>query len=112
MWARRSSKGTQWDALVHHATIRCMTTHQKPVLYSRQEAADMLRISLSTVGREIRSGRLRSFRAGRSIRVSAEALQQYMDGDIPGEEPAPEGREDTTTYPPTPSLFYSPENED
>lgn len=88
-----------------------MTTHQQHVLYSRVEAAAILRVSLSTIGREIRAGNIKTFRAGRSIRITEASLQAYMNGETP-ETPAPEGREDSSTFPPTPSLFYSPETED
>jgi excisionase family DNA binding protein len=42
-----------------------------------QEAAEALRVCKRTVLREIERGRLQHFRAGRSVRVSREALLAY-----------------------------------
>lgn len=76
-----------------------------PVLYTREEVAQILKVSLSTVGREIRSGRLYSFRVGRGLRIPADALKRYaeqkayLSSDLPNERP------DFGTYPPTPSLL-------
>lgn len=51
--------------------------------YTRQEVADILKISLSTVGILIREKRIFSVRAGRAIRVPAYAVEDYLKGHKP-----------------------------
>jgi len=49
-----------------------------PVLYRVEEAADALRLSRSVIYELIRSGQLRTVKAGRSRRVPVEALAEYV----------------------------------
>lgn len=50
-----------------------------PVLYSVDEAADALRLSRSALYELIRSGRLRSVKAGRRRLVPVAALTEYVE---------------------------------
>lgn len=83
-----------------------------PVLYTREEVAKILKVSLSTVGREIRAGRIYSFRVGRGLRVPAAALQRYAEQKAYLSSDKVEDMPDFATYPPTPSLLEGAENGD
>lgn len=77
---------------------------QKPIIYTRAEVADILKVSLSTVGRAIKEGELYAFKAGRQVRIPGYAFDAYQRGERPdrpmrGTEPS------TDTWPPTPSLL-------
>ncbi len=50
-----------------------------PLLYRVDEAADALRLSRSLIYELIRSGRLRSVKAGRRRLVPVAALAEYVD---------------------------------
>lgn len=50
-----------------------------PILYRVDEAADALRLSRSLIYELIRSGRLRSVKAGRRRLVPVSALVEYVD---------------------------------
>ena len=47
-------------------------------VYSPQRVADMLDVKVSFVNREIREGRLKGFKVGKSWRVTNEALEEYF----------------------------------
>lgn len=53
--------------------------HVPPVLYRVDEAADALRLSRSLIYELIRSGRLRTVKAGRRRLVPVAALAEYVD---------------------------------
>ncbi len=49
-----------------------------PKFYSLEEVAQMLRISERTVMREIKAGKIRAFKAGRALRFTPEAVEEYI----------------------------------
>lgn len=77
-----------------------------PQLYSRQEAADRLSVSLSTLTRMCAAGHLQTVRIGRSVRIPRDSVVAYIQG-------APARPHDAraadapslSTWPPTPSLL-------
>lgn len=73
-------------------------------VFTKAEVSQILRVSLTTVGRILETGELHSFRAGRSIRVTKTALRAYMNGESVPRPPALR-QPDMATYPPTPSLL-------
>lgn len=77
---------------------------QKPVIYTRAEVADILKVSLTTIGRAIKEGELYAFKAGRQVRIPDYALQDYLDGVMPV-KPMRAREHSTDTWPPTPSIF-------
>ena len=62
-------------------------------VYTTQEAADYLRVSYGTVCAEIRAGRLVARRIGKSYRIHAHALEDYLLC------PAHESQPDSTSAP-------------
>ena len=48
-----------------------------PRMLSKQQAADLLSLSLKTITRKIQTGQLRSHRFGRSVRISEEDLAAF-----------------------------------
>lgn len=61
-------------------TSQSEVTGTLPRTYTLKEVQQILRVSHNTAYELVRRGDLPSFRIGRAIRVSAEALQQFMDG--------------------------------
>lgn len=51
-----------------------------PVVFSVQQVSTILAISRNTTYELIRSGRIRSIRIGRRIRIPRSALESYLDG--------------------------------
>lgn len=49
-----------------------------PVAYTLRQVADQLSLSLPTVERMVRDGTLRSFRARGAIRVTEQAVEDYI----------------------------------
>lgn len=49
-----------------------------PLAYTDTEVSSLLRVSKRTVYRLRKSGRLRSLRIGRAVRVPADALAQFL----------------------------------
>ena len=77
-----------------------------PMLYTRQEAAERLSVSLSTLTRLCKLGQLRVVRVGRSVRIPRDSVVDYVNGR-PGtafDDRKPEAPS-LSTWPPTPSLF-------
>ena len=56
---------------------------QGPVVYTVPEVAQLLKVSSRTVHRMVEAGTLRAVHAGRFIRIPAESLQSYLDGEQP-----------------------------
>lgn len=74
-------------------------------MLTRQQVADELQLSLSTVGIMVRTGELHSVQVRGMYRIPRESLDAYLRG-----EPSPyaltgEQAPDTTTWPPTPSML-------
>jgi excisionase family DNA binding protein len=57
----------------HHAT----QTIADPAFFDREEAAGKLRISVTTVDRLIKAGKLRAARIGRRVVISPQALDAF-----------------------------------
>ena len=51
-------------------------------MLSKQKAADLLGLSLETITRKIQTGQLRSYRFGRSVRISEEDLAAFRQMPI------------------------------
>ena len=56
-----------------------MTSTNLPMLFSVEEAANILHIGRSTIFKLIRDGELESIRLGRSRRIPVDALEQYIN---------------------------------
>lgn len=52
------------------------------MMYTRQEAAEQLKISLSTLDKFLNTGKIKAFRVGRQIRITEKALQEFLDDHI------------------------------
>ena len=52
------------------------------MIYTRQEAAEQLQVSLSTLDKFLKSGKIKAFRVGRQIRITEQALQDFLDDHI------------------------------
>ena len=72
---------------------------------TREEAADRLRVSITTIARLLHDGELRGIRIGKSIRIRTEDLDRMIAGLPPLPVPADLAAEDEGTWPPTPSLL-------
>ena len=78
------------------------------VLLTRREAAEFLRVSVSTVQRLYEKGEIRAVHVGRQVRIPRADLERIVRGEAPAHDPgpaAPEHAEDLSTWPPTPSLL-------
>ena len=74
-------------------------------MLTRQEVADELGLSVSTVQRMYLAGQIGYRRVGRQVRIPRSALWRYMDG-LPAEQvPTPALAPDDSTFPETPSLL-------
>ncbi len=51
---------------------------ETPRFYNLEEVAQMLRVSERTVMREIKDGKIRAFKAGRALRFTPEAVEEYI----------------------------------
>lgn len=58
-----------------------MSIVAQPLAYTVGECADALRVSKRTIRRAIAAGKLRVIRVGRLVRVPAESLRQFMEGE-------------------------------
>lgn len=74
-------------------------------LLTREEAAEVLRVSLTTMSRILGSGRLPHLRIGRAVRIPREALDAYVRGEYDDTLGDPMERAEVGTWPPTPSLL-------
>jgi excisionase family DNA binding protein len=54
------------------------TAAPPPRFYSIDEVADLLRVSLRTVRRWIKGGKLRAHRFGRTLRIAHDDLQKFI----------------------------------
>ena len=77
-----------------------------PELLSRREAADLLRVSTTTVSRHIANGSIYAINIGRQVRIPRESLRAFLQGKrFTDYDPEPLRAPDLGTWPPTPSLF-------
>lgn len=51
-------------------------------LYTREEAAKFLRVSLSTVDRLIKSGKLKARKVGRQVRMTRSDLEDCLERGV------------------------------
>ena len=83
-----------------------MTNTTPPELLTRREAADILRVSTTTLSRHIGAGTIYAVRLGRQLRIPRAAVDAFLAGTrYEHDVPDPIGRPDLGTWPPTPSLF-------
>lgn len=73
-------------------------------LLTRQEVADMLKISVSSVQNLYTAGHLASHRVGRHVRITRQAVWDYLNG-VKREAPNWIRAQDMSTWPPTPSML-------
>ena len=52
------------------------------MVYTRKEAAEKLKISLSTLDKFLFSGQMKAFRVGRQVRITEQSLQEFLDDHI------------------------------
>ena len=52
------------------------------MVYTRQEAAEKLKISLSTLDKFLFSGQMKAFRVGRQVSITEQSLQEFLDDHI------------------------------
>jgi excisionase family DNA binding protein len=57
-----------------------MDTHTQRRTLSRRETCERLGISLSTLNKEIQSGRLRAFKLGKKVLIPVEAETEWLAG--------------------------------
>jgi excisionase family DNA binding protein len=50
-----------------------------PTLYTRRAASETLGVSISTLGRLIARGDLAAYRVGVQLRISADAIERYLE---------------------------------
>lgn len=81
------------------------TKYTSKNLLTRQEAADRLKVSLTTMSTVLKSGDLYHFRFAREVRIPEEALDDYVNGIKPPAKGNPLAAADGATYPPTESLL-------
>lgn len=81
-----------------------MSTESPNDLLTRQEVADMLKISVSSVQNLYTAGHIASHRVGRHVRITRRAVWDYLNG-VKRDTPDWSGAHDVSTWPPTPSLF-------
>jgi len=56
-----------------------MSSINQPKFYTPEEIGDILRVSVGKVYQLIESGELKATKVGRQFRISAEALQEYIN---------------------------------
>lgn len=77
---------------------------ETPKTYTRNQVADILNVSLSTVGLLVNSKRIFHIRVGKNIRIPQAALDDYLAGRPAKWPESPIEAEDGSEYP-TPSVF-------
>lgn len=56
-----------------------MSEKKKPTIYTLREVEEILNVTQRTLYRWIDNGSLKAFKAGRTWRVSEEALQEFIE---------------------------------
>lgn len=87
-------------------------TYTSKNLLTRQEAADRLRVSLTTMSALIKSGKIYVLRFERQVRIPEEALDAFVRGDGPDPDVDALAKPSMDTYPPTPSILAGAGNEE
>lgn len=83
-----------------------MRLEDAPDLLTRQEAAELLRVSLTTLTRLTKAGQLGHVKVGRQVRIPRPALDRYLSGSAPERGPVdPLVDPSLETWPPTESLL-------
>lgn len=83
-----------------------MRLEEAPDLLTRQEAAELLRVSLTTLTRLTKAGQLGYVKVGRQVRIPRPALDRYLSGSAPERGPVdPLVDPSLETWPPTESLL-------
>lgn len=83
-----------------------MRLEEAPDLLTRQEAAELLRVSLTTLTRLTKAGQLGHVKVGRQVRIPRPALDRYLSGSAPERGPIDPLRDpDLSTWPPTESML-------
>lgn len=83
-----------------------MRLEEAPDLLTRQEAAELLRVSLTTLTRLTKAGQLGYVKVGRQVRIPRPALDRYLSGSAPERGPVdPLVDPELSTWPPTESLL-------
>lgn len=83
-----------------------MRLEEAPDLLTRQEAAELLRVSLTTLTRLTRAGQLGRIKVGRQVRIPRTAIDRYLAGSAPERGQIDPLRDpELSTWPPTESLL-------
>lgn len=80
-------------------------------LLTREEAADRLKVSLTTMSKIITDGDIFVLRFKRAVRIPEEALDDYVNGIRP-DQGDPLAEPDAGTWPPTESLLKAGTDDD
>lgn len=87
-------------------------TYTSKNLLTRQEAADRLRVSLTTMSGLIKAGKIYVLRFERRVRIPEEALDAFVRGDGPDPDVDALAKPSMDTYPPTPSILAGVDDEE
>jgi len=83
-----------------------MRLEEAPDLLTRQEAAELLRVSLTTLTRLTKAGQLGHVKVGRQVRIPRTAIDRYLAGSAPERgQIDPLCDPELSTWPPTESLL-------
>lgn len=83
-----------------------MRLEEAPDLLTRQESAELLRVSLTTLTRLTKAGQLGYVKVGRQVRIPRASLDRYLAGSAPERGPVNPLRDpELSTWPPTESLL-------
>lgn len=81
------------------------TRYSSKNILTRQEAADRLKISLTTMSKLLKENRIYHLRFQREVRIPEEALDDYVNGRGPKPADDPMTAPDLGTWPSTPSML-------
>lgn len=80
----------------------------KQRFYTRAQAAEYLGVSVTTLMRQVKAGKLYTFKVGNQQRIPAESIDDFISGRPalpPADRRDPYRAADGGTYPPTPSML-------
>ena len=69
---------TKHQAVVYYLKQRVIPREAKPMFYTIEEVAKMLKVSEATVRRLIRNGQLEAIPVGSQYRISQEGLDKFL----------------------------------